>query len=201
LLVELAGCRPAPLGWRVLALLLDTFLAGLIATLLLARVVLPLEVPDAQNIFDHQWQVMMDYYNQTQLGQHPAPPPEDPDYANLQAVTNQTLFLVLFIYFAGSELGLRGATLGKRIFNLRAAQFGTADPPRVIETFVRCIIKTISLVGWSGTIIGLLILLLNVIPLLFHRVRRAGHDLLARTIVTGDPLPPALEEPPPPDED
>jgi uncharacterized RDD family membrane protein YckC len=201
-LADLAGCTPAPFGWRALALLLDTFLVGFLATIILTRIVLPIEMPDAEDVFDRQVQVALDYYNQIKVGQHPPQPALDPDYLDLLAVTNQTFFLVFLVYFVGSELGMRGATLGKRVFVLRAAQWGSAEPPRVMETLVRCIIKTISLVGWQAvSLIGWPILLLNLAPIAFHRSRRAGHDLLARTIVTGDPLPPTVEEPPLPDED
>jgi uncharacterized RDD family membrane protein YckC len=83
-----------------------------------------------------------------------------------------------------------GATLGKRVFHLRSAQFGTGAPPRAIESFVRAIVKTVSLAAWVAIgALGFPFLLLNLAPIFFNRTRRAGHDFMARTLVTRDPLP------------
>jgi uncharacterized RDD family membrane protein YckC len=205
LLAEITSCAPAPLGWRVLALILDTLLASVVAALLLTRFILPQEMPDAEGVADRQWQAWHTMLDTAEKAPPGTPFPRlvlDPQYITLSEITTQTFFFVLLVYFAGSEFGLKGATLGKRIFRLRAAQCATAEPPRPIETLVRCIIKTVSLVGWQSiSLVGWPILLINLAPLVFHRSRRAGHDLLARTIVTGDPLPPSLEKPAYADED
>jgi uncharacterized RDD family membrane protein YckC len=96
--------------------------------------------------------------------------------------------LVLFVYFAGSELLLDGSTLGKRVFSLRTARCWTAKPPTWIECVVRNIFKAASLM-WIG------LLAANFVVVLFRSNRRAIHDYLARTVVTGDPAPPKpLEE-------
>jgi uncharacterized RDD family membrane protein YckC len=205
LLGEITSCAPAPLGWRLLALILDTLLAGVVAALLLTRFILPQEMPDAEEVANRQLQAWHTFLTAVEKAPPGSSLPSftlDPEYVTLSEITNQTFFLVLLVYFAASELGLQGATLGKRIFRLRAAQVSSAEPPRPIETLVRCIIKTVSLVGWQSiSLVGWPILLLNLAPLVFHRSRRAGHDLLARTIVTGDPLPPSLEKPAYADED
>ena len=196
LIADAIGCAPAPLGWRLLALILDLLLAGLAAALILTRFVLPHEMPDAADVFATQWQSILDASAQAAAGK-PAPiPAPTPEFLSLYQITVQTIFLTLFGYFAGCELAGHGASLGKRIFRLRVAQWGTGEPPRPLETLIRSMVKTASLVAcFAVSILGLPILLLNVVPLAFNPIRRAGHDLMARTLVTGDPLPPTREEP------
>ncbi len=96
-----------------------------------------------------------------------------------------TLFAVLLVYFSASELFLGGASLGKRVFGLRVARCSTGEPPLGIESLSRCSFKAASMVGLLP-----ILFLANALPMLFRPTRRAGHDYLARTIVTGDPPPP-----------
>jgi uncharacterized RDD family membrane protein YckC len=198
LIAEALGCSPAPLGWRVLALVIDLLIAGIAAGLILTRVVLPQEIPDAADVATNQWQLIWAASEQAAAGKPASIPQPTPEFVNLIEITVQTIFLTLFGYFAGCELGGQGSTLGKRVFRLRVAQWGTGEPPRPLETLIRAMVKTASLIAWLAvSLFGIPILLLNVVPVAFNRTRRAGHDLMARTIVTGDPLPPPAPEPPP----
>jgi uncharacterized RDD family membrane protein YckC len=197
LLSNIAGCAPAPLLLRALALLLDGVLVSILAAMILSRVVWPLEIPDAAQVFQRQATLIYDAAKQAQASGQSFPEPKiDPDYLNALAITVQTIFLVLLAYFAISELVMGGSTLGKRVFHLRTAQFGSGGPARPLEILVRSITKTISLAAWIPLyVFGLPLLLLNLAPLFFNPLRRAGHDLMARTIVTADPLPPTVEAP------
>jgi len=198
LIARALGCSPAPFGWRVLALIIDLLIAGIAAGLILTRVVLPQEIPDAADVANNQWQIIWAASEQAAAGKSVPIPQPTQEFLNLIEITVQTIFLTLFGYFAGCELGGQGATLGKRVFRLRVAQWGTGEPPRPLETLIRAMVKTASLVAWLAvSLFGIPILLLNVVPVAFNRTRRAGHDLMARTLVTGDPLPPPAPEPPP----
>lgn len=192
------GCSPAPFGWRLLALVIDLLISGLAAGLILTRIVLPQEIPDAADVASNQWQIIWAASEQAAAGKSVPIPQPTPEFLNLAAITVQTIFLTLFGYFAGCELGGQGSTLGKRVFRLRVAQWATGEPPRPLETLIRAMVKTASLIAWLAvSLFGIPILLLNLVPVAFNRTRRAGHDLMARTLVTGDPLPPPAPEPPP----
>jgi uncharacterized RDD family membrane protein YckC len=192
-LIDAFDTHPAPFFWRVLALLLDTILASVVAGIVLTSVVLPAEHPDAGAVIQQQFDTTMAEIAQAQTTGQVPEQVISPEFLEIRMLVGKTLFLVLLIYFTSCEWALGGATLGKRIFGLRAAQWGSADPPRWIESLSRCILKAASLV-WFVVFVA------NVVPLFFRSTRRAAHDYLARTIVTGDAPPP----PPPkpyPDED
>ena len=146
LLAQALGCAPAPLGWRALALVLDLLLAGIAASLILTRLVLPQEIPDAADVFNHQLQLVL-ASQETASGKSAPYPDPTPEFVNLLEISVQTIFLTLFGYFAGCELFGKGASLGKRIFRLRVAQWGTGEPPRPLEILIRAMAKTASLVS------------------------------------------------------
>jgi uncharacterized RDD family membrane protein YckC len=178
------GGTPAPLGRRALALLLDFLLAFVAALLILTRVVLPQEMPSWQEIEDRQSAQTADWINRSVAAHHLLEFQIDPDFQDFYILSAQVFLLVFMCYFSASELSLRGATLGKRVFGLRAANLRTGAPPGVVETLARCLIKSASLL--SGVL-----LLFDTLFLLVNRTRRAGHDYLAGTFITRDAPPPA----------
>ncbi len=177
------GGTPAPLGRRALALVLDFLLAFVAALIILTRLVLPQEMPNWQEIEDHQSAQTADWINQSMDAGHLLPFQIDPDFEDFYILSAQVFLLVFMAYFSASELSLRGATLGKKVFGLRAANLRTGAPPGVIETLARCLIKSASLL--SG-----MLLVFDAVFLLVSRSRRAGHDYLAGTFITRDALPP-----------
>jgi len=194
LLVNSLAATPAPVFWRVLALGLDVILAGTIAAILLTTVIFPQNYPNATDIMQqqvHNFQVAFDQANSTGKLPEVAISQESLD---LSAAICNTYFFVLLVYFTGSELATGGSTLGKRVFSLRAARCWTAEPPTWAECMVRNIFKVAGLM-WIG-VLGLALLVANVLSLFLRPGRRAIHDYLARTIVTGDPAPakPAEED-------
>jgi uncharacterized RDD family membrane protein YckC len=183
LLANALAATPAPIFWRALALALDMVLAGIIGAIILTTVVFPQSYPNAEAIIQqqmHSFRVAADQARTT--GQMPEVALSQ-DYVDLGVPISNTLFLVLLAYFAGSELATDGSTLGKRVFNLRAARCWTAKPPTLLECLVRNIFKAASLM-WIG------LLAANVVVVLFRPSRRAIHDYMARTVVTNDPAPP-----------
>ncbi len=195
-LPALAGPLPARLLRRGLALVLDTLLAGLAAAVILTSFVYPQNYPNYGAIVNDQWRAIMAQVHQVMTtGQYTELTLSD-EYLDLAGTTITTIFLVLLVYFAASEIFARGSTLGKKVFGLRAARWGSAEPPLVLESVSRSIFKALSLV-----VLWPLLLAVNVAPLLFRASRRAGHDYLARTIVTGAPLPEPARRPGAVDED
>jgi len=184
LLAEEAGALPSRLVWRALALVLDTLLASVAAMVILSTVVFPQSYPNAEQIFQQQMQSLKtEMHAAMDQNRMPDFVPSD-DYLDLSETISKTLFMVFLVYFAGSEITLGGTTLGKKVFGLRAARWGSIERPTAIESLSRNIFKAASLV-W------LLLLVANVITVFLRPSRRAIHDYLARTIVTGAAAPPA----------
>jgi uncharacterized RDD family membrane protein YckC len=186
MLASVLRITPARVGRRAVALLLDTSLAGVAAMVILFAIILPSQHPDYEKILREQMQTMDQQLQEVMDSGQFATLNLSDEATDIAATAGVTAFVVLLVYFAASEMLLGGATLGKRVFGLRAARWGTAEPPLGIESLSRCIFKSASLVGlWP------ILLLANALPLFFRPTRRVIHDYLARTIVTGDPPPPA----------
>jgi uncharacterized RDD family membrane protein YckC len=112
------------------------------------------------------------------------------DFQQISNTVIITLFFTLVVYFTASEMMLGGTTLGKKVFGLRAARLGAGEPPRLLESLCRNTLKTTCLIAWFPLVFG------DALPILFHPSRRATHDYLARTIVTGSAPPPARDPEP-----
>ena len=183
------GASPAPIFLRVIALALDVSLAGLVAFVILTRIVLPQNHPDAMNIISQQWQTnLKEWTSARAAGTIPQLTYND-DAKDIIWETGATFFLTLFLYFFGSEMAMEGASLGKRAFGLRAARWATGVPPLFLESFSRCVFKVTSLL-----VLLPFLFMANIIPIFVKSSGRAGHDLLAGTIVTRDAPPPKPEK-------
>jgi uncharacterized RDD family membrane protein YckC len=178
----LAGCKPAPLGLRAAALAMDLLLVGLAALIIIFHIVLPQNYPDYHAAIGREWQASKTAAAQLMAGQTPDFD-LDPDYVDVVQAMMLTSFTVFLAYFAISEISGGGTTLGKRLFHLRAAQWGTGAPPHFVESLFRCVFKCASLVNVP------VLLLLDTLPAFFRPSRRALHDYVCRTIVTNDPMP------------
>jgi len=177
---------PARVVRRALALVLDALLAGLAAMVLLTAIIFPQSHPDYENVILAQRQAMDAQIKTALAGGQLGTVNVSDDFVEIATTAGTTTFAVLLFYFAASEIFSGGTTLGKRVFGLRVARAHTAEAPNAIELLSRSIFKAASLIGFFP-----FLLLANALPLLFRPTRRALHDYLARTIVTGDPLPAA----------
>lgn len=189
-LVGITGVAPAPMLWRIVALLLDCLLAGLVAGFILTRVVLPQYHPNAEATMRTQLDALK---AEVQRAKDAGVSPQftfDDEAQSIVEDTGKTLFFTLLVYFMASELATGGGTLGKKIFGLRAARWDTGDRPGVMEIIARSLFKVASLLPFGPIP---LLLLANAIPVFLRPARRAGHDYLARTIVTRD-APPSQPE-------
>ncbi len=183
LLAGTMAATPAPILWRALALALDSALAGIIGMIILTTVVFPQSYPNAEAVIQQQMHTFKVAFDKASATGKMPDVALSQEYVDLSVPASNTLFLVLLVYFAGSELVMDGSTLGKRVFSLRAAGCWTAKPPTWMECVVRNIFKAASLM-W------VFLLAANTVVVLVRPNRRAIHDYLARTVVTGDPAPP-----------
>jgi len=86
---------------------------------------------------------------------------------------------VFWLYFTLSEIATGGATLGKRMFSMRAVHSPELSRTGVLDSFLRNGIKSL-------TLPVLPLLLINIVVALVNPRRRALHDLLCRTVVVDD---------------
>ena len=85
--------------------------------------------------------------------------------------------LAFWLYFSITEIFMNGATLGKKVFSLRAISLRTGQKPHVFDSCLRGGIKTLSLLAFFP------LLLINYFLIFFPRVNRTGHDFLCNTVV------------------
>lgn len=175
----------APMQWRMLAFLLDMFLVALFAFLLLSKVLLPQYHPVGYS----QW--MEQSTQQTEqvmaaLSEGTTLPPLLPDLNQqsdemkaMSLYVVEILGLCVLVYFVLCERLMAGGSIGKSMFRLRVISLTTGRAPNIWESFLRSLIKFFTL---------------SIHPLLWisylvpfgNRLRRAGHDWLARTLVVSD---------------
>lgn len=86
----------------------------------------------------------------------------------------------LWIYFSFSEILMRGASIGKRVFSIKAISATTFKNPSTFDSLLRSGLKTLTLLAFFP------ILLVNYFIAFFTKRNQAGHDILCRTLVIED---------------
>ncbi len=200
---------PAPLLWRAAAYLLDWALAGF-ALLLLLRWVVPMEHPDGPA-------AAIGWFKEIWASYSPAADPKKPlGFSEMTAILERTRAIVenppqaaadmaVFIatvqsmffwaFFTITEFFTAGASLGKKIGNLRVASGDDYGPPRFFDSLVRSAWKAFFYCSPNG--IFLLVGIIDAHVPLFNVRRRSWHDMFSRTEVIDAryaPLPPPEEE-------
>lgn len=190
--VELQLPHPAPLFWRIAAYLIDWSIAT-VAVLLLLRWTIPNEHPTA--LADLRNWISETYHGYMALFNSPHSPPSSSTIQAFAEKTSQipqtvqdllayvamvqTLFF--WAFFTLTEYFTDGASLGKRICNLRVASVNGFGRPGFFDTFFRS--------GWKAIFFcssSLPLLLIGIIDAhipLFNKRRRSWHDIFSRTEV------------------
>ena len=182
---------PAPLHWRALAFLCDWFVAALLLLLVVRLLVhsrYSLEFLEAKawlSALWHNYQQLLMAGPDVQAAQANdiiRQSMEIPASAGrlVQAITSAQIS-VFGVYFFAVEFFTKGASLGKKIFNLRTARMVDLESPGILDTFIRAAWK--SFFFGSPHLFFLLIGLVDALVPLSNPWRRSLHDLLARTIV------------------
>lgn len=180
----------APMHWRMLAFLLDGILITLFATLLLSKVLLPEYHPVgyAQN------QAQSEAYTAAliQALENKEPMPHPLDYVKeTEEIYAMYLYgieifgLCVIAYFVLCERLMAGGSLGKSMLRLRVISLNTGRPPSIWESFLRSLIKLCPFLA-AVPVVNVLLFAINYFSPFGNRLRRAGHDWLARTLVVSD---------------
>ena len=181
---------PASFALRMIAFIMDYVLIMAAMVMISTQVLYPLFHPgfledskvfieEQQNAVDISFKEQMSQYLEFQMEHEHA--------------TNDTGFLLavlIWMYFALSELFLGGSTLGKKIFKLSLIDLKTLNRPEGKTILLRNCLKSLS-------VIMPILFVVNLVFVIFNRSRLAGHDLVSKTMVTYDyAMPPTLEDRP-----
>lgn len=176
---------PAAMGVRIVAFLMDYILILAATVMVSTQILYPMFHPgflEASREFLQSQQneeIAPGFFEQMQ------------GYMEFQykheAAANDTAFLaamMTWLYFALSELFLRGSTLGKKIFKLSLIDLKTLNRPDGKTIILRNCLKTLS-------VIMPLLFVVNLAFVFSNRLRMAGHDRISKTLVTYEQALPA----------
>ncbi|MDR0679060.1 MAG: RDD family protein [Puniceicoccales bacterium] len=161
--------RPAPLPGRILAYLLDTILALLLALTVLLWWVYP-------RFHAEGWTLLQQLRQEGVMGARffaQLPEGDRSILIRLLLVTQLTVTATVTAYFWLSELLSGGSSLGKCMFRLRVIDASSGERPGPGKLLLRSAVSSICLTVSS------LFLLPNFLWGLFRRDRRCWHDLLS----------------------
>jgi uncharacterized RDD family membrane protein YckC len=179
------GFQPGAMRWRALAFLLDCALIAGACLLVLKWLVWPgFEGGMAElESFSREVVRVAVEANGSEGFFASVPQPS----ASLQRMLGAAQMAILLTVWSGFFLGdmvLGGRSLGKRVFRLRVVPHDRPGGLRLSEGLMRSGLKTLTIL--PNPLLPLL--LLNYLVPVFSRERRAGHDLLCRTLVIAEPL-------------
>lgn len=175
---------PAFFGVRIVAFCMDYILIIAATFMISTQILYPYFHPgfiEASQAFIEEQQTAEDIGFQEQMQQY-----VEFQMAHEQ-VANDTGFIaavLTWIYFAMSELLLGGTTLGKKIFKLSLIDLKTLNRPEGKTILLRNCLKSLSVIVTP-------LFIVNLVFVIFNRLRLAGHDMACKTMVTYDyALPP-----------
>lgn len=159
---------------RVFAFFLDFVLVTLIAMLIVFQFWLPGNYPEA-------WSTFMERVESLQSSGESLRGMELSGEEQDMFIYGELMTLLVFwLYFLAGEVFLKGSSIGKKVFGLRAVSIYRYSYLNFWESMVRAFTKTVSLL--------VLFPFLQVSYLLafFTRKRQAGHDFICRSCVVED---------------
>lgn len=164
---------------RFLAFMLDFMLVLAFAITIIANIITPKYYAAAY----HQFMQTNEDFVQKYKVDKDAKRPElsEAETEMFGAWQSFTLFS-FWIYFAFSEIFMKGASLGKRAFSIHVVSRRTMQPPGVFDSFLRAGLKALSLIALFP------ILIVNYLIIFVTKKNQTGHDILTRTLVVVDEI-------------
>jgi uncharacterized RDD family membrane protein YckC len=168
----------APMWARIFAFFLDSVLIGALFYLFATTILFPRFHPDFPGAWNRFAQEQSEVRDQSFRKSMEAQYAFQLQHERVFADTQFLMVVLMWLYFALSELILGGSTLGKKVFKLQAVDVKTLKNPLGRTILIRNFVKVVSL-----TVLSPLLLVNFIIPF-FNRSRLTGHDMLAGTMVT-----------------
>lgn len=185
----------APMFWRTLAFLVDASLVGMIGYLVTTRVLMPWLHPVETSALD-TWATSLETFTQDGMrrvlerngdvfafyrevwDKYRDVPAPALDALEFQATC---MFTFYWLGFAVMEALTQGASLGKKIFKLRAVRFPHGEDLSFFDHIVRSFWKSLAMAGFTP--LALVFGIVDAHWPLFNPLRRSLHDIFSRTIV------------------
>ena len=161
--------------FRGLAFFLDYILIGLLATLIILQVILPLNPSfslEALNDWLDAYLAWAESKNNTD-----APTLDDSAQAILLLIT-ESFSLIFILYFVLCDTLFKGSSMGKKIFNLKTITLTSRYSIPIFHAGIRAISKTVILFYFFP-----ILFLVAILTKLFHKSKQWGHDLISQTKV------------------
>lgn len=170
----------ARLGIRALAFLLDFVLLTAIASVLIWKVAMPEEHPEAYAQLNEWSESLMVWASEGASAGEPLPMLSE-ELTTALSYGRDIQLLIFWLYFAIGEAFFAGSSLGKRACRLRSVSTITLDTPPIMAGIVRGGLKAMALFFLFP-----IALIATVATLRFNSRRQMGHDLLSKTAVIDD---------------
>ncbi len=176
------GAMPtARLGIRSIAFVLDAILLFAITSVIIWKVILPQEHPDAL-VQTQEWQLeLIEWFYAGGYSDAKTMPQPSTDLTAALTMASEVNFLLFWIYFAVGEAFFAGGSLGKRACRIKTVSTVTLGAPTVFSGITRGGLKTIMLLFFPPFSV-----FFTLAFILFNKRRQMGHDVLSRTAVVDE---------------
>ena len=186
---------PAPLLWRTLAFLADAVLLSATSFVLLYYLLPYFKASETSALiawFEKTGDMAVAMWKASasgdvktaetlaeQMRSTQSAPPTSAQEA-LSFIASWT-FVIHWVGFSLMEIFSGGASIGKKMFNLKVVRFPHAEKPTVFDSVARSCWKTMAVVG--GSPIAWIFAIVDAHWPLFNPLKRSLHDILSRTLV------------------
>lgn len=169
---------PEPsIAFRGLAFLLDYILVVLLATLIILKVILPLN-PSFSLEALNEWLEAYIAWAETNSNSTKAAPILNDSVQSILLLITDSFSIIFILYFVLCDTLFKGSSMGKKIFNLQTITLTPRDSIPIFHAGIRAISKTVLLFYFFP-----LLFLVAALTKRFHKSKQWGHDLISQTKV------------------
>lgn len=167
---------PEPsIAFRGLAFLLDYILVVLLATLIILKIILPLN-PSFSLEALNDW--LDAYMAWAESNRNTAAPILNDSAQSILLLITESFSIIFIFYFLLCDTLFKGSSMGKKIFNLKTITLTPRNSIPIFHAGIRAISKTIILFYFFP-----ILFLIAALTKRFHKSKQWGHDLISQTKV------------------
>ena len=167
---------PEPsLAFRGLAFLLDYILVVLLATLIILKIILPLNPSFSLEALNDWLDAYMAWAGSNS---NTAAPILNDSAQSILLLITESFSIIFIFYFLLCDTLFKGSSMGKKIFNLKTITLTPRNSIPIFHAGIRAISKTIILFYFFP-----ILFLIAALTKRFHKSKQWGHDLISQTKV------------------
>ena len=167
---------PEPsLAFRGLAFLLDYILVVLLATLIILKIILPLNPSFTLDALNDWLDACMAW---AESNRNTAAPILNDSAQSILLLITESFSIIFIFYFLLCDTLFKGSSMGKKIFNLKTITLTPRNSIPIFHAGIRAISKTIILFYFFP-----ILFLIAALTKRFHKSKQWGHDLISQTKV------------------